>query len=210
MEYVDVLQPPDFTPRGIIKERSQAYADGDWLGGFNLWIVQTDPEPAILYQQRSLQSNWEPGKLDVSAGGHLQAGETLYDGLREVQEELGKTYSREEVTYLGRKLHVSTDAQGTRRHNVVEICLVEDNTPLEEFTIQANEVTCLIRCPLHLLLRVHDDPNFSFEASGITANKAFISLQVATDSFPYNWDNYHAKMARLIQRYLKKESDISY
>jgi hypothetical protein len=42
-EKVDVLIPPGFKKSGEIKTVRQAIADGDWLGTFNLWIVQTDP-----------------------------------------------------------------------------------------------------------------------------------------------------------------------
>ena len=75
MEKVDVLLPPAFKPSGVIKSRQSAITDGDWIGTFNLWILQSDPIPSIIYQQRSPNSTWEPNKLDVSVGGHYQAGE---------------------------------------------------------------------------------------------------------------------------------------
>lgn len=70
MECVDILIPPLFQKSGDTKPRKQAIADDDWIGAFNLWIIQTDPVPAIIYQQRSPNSTWEPSKLDVSAGGN--------------------------------------------------------------------------------------------------------------------------------------------
>lgn len=113
MEKVDILTPPTFKKSGEVKPRNQAWANGDWIGTFNLWIVQDDPMPAIIYQQRSSNSSWAPDKLDVTAGGHYQADETIKGGLREVKEELGKDYQFKDLTALGRKLHVSPDEEAT-------------------------------------------------------------------------------------------------
>ena len=73
-EKVDILLPPAFEPSGIIKTKRQAIADADWIGTFNLWIVQRRPVPALVYQIRSPGSNWAPIMLDVTVGGHYQAG----------------------------------------------------------------------------------------------------------------------------------------
>ena len=35
---VDVLLPPLFKPNGHQKTIGQAIEDGDWIGGFHLWI----------------------------------------------------------------------------------------------------------------------------------------------------------------------------
>ena len=108
-EIVDTLLPPTFKKSGQTKDRNQAWNDGDWIGSFNLWILQNDPEPAIIYQVRSSKSSWAPNKLDVTAGGHYTAGETIEDGLREVKEELGKDYNFNNLFSLGRKLHIDFD-----------------------------------------------------------------------------------------------------
>lgn len=98
-EKLDILQPPLFFPTGEVKSREQAYRDGNWVGTFNLWVVTNTPEPAIVYQQRGPERSWAPNMLDVTAGGHFLSGEKLTDGLREVEEELGKHYSPEQITH---------------------------------------------------------------------------------------------------------------
>ncbi len=87
---VVILEPPTFRISGVFKPIAQALDDEDWVVTFNLWIVQAKPIPAVVYQVRSLDTGWAPGKLDVTAGGHFSAGEEIKDGLREVREELGK------------------------------------------------------------------------------------------------------------------------
>jgi len=112
MEKVDILTIPTFEKSGVIKTREQAYKDGDRIGSFNLRILQNGTQnysASIIYQVRSPKVSREPWKLDTSAAGHLQAGESYLDGLREVEEELGKTYKADQVKYLGRKLNLSYD-----------------------------------------------------------------------------------------------------
>ena len=209
MEQVDILLPPTFKKSGVIKSRKEAIEDGDWIGTFNLWIVQTDPVPALIYQQRSPNSTWAPNKLDVSAGGHYQAGETMHDGLREVQEELGRTYRVEDLTYMGRKLFVGPDIRGKMRNNVVDIFFVLDNSPLNTFALEENEVFAVVTCPLDDLLQVHSSVH-SFQAQGFTNKLANISITVDKNSFPYNWDNYLYKVALLAQRYIAGEKKLLY
>lgn len=210
MELVDVLLPPDFRKSGVIKPRDEAYQAGEWLGGFNLWIVQSEPEPAIVYQQRSPLASWEPNKLDTSAAGHYLAGETLYDGLREAKEEVGKIYDTRDLTYIGRKMSVVYDVHNVLRHGIVDVCLVTDNSPLTEFVLQKEEVFALYRCPIAELLKVHTAAGYSFIASGITAEGEAVKMEVSEAVFPFSWDKYHFKMALLADRYLKGESNLVY
>ncbi len=209
MEYVDILLPPIFKKSGIVKPRNQAIADGDWIGTFNLWIIRTEPEPAIIYQQRSPKSTWAPNKLDVTAGGHYTSGESIYDGLREVREELGKKYKRSDLTYLGRKLHVSPDTQGHTRHNVVNVFFTTDNSPLETYELEKDEVHAIVECPISKLIKTHSEGT-AFEAAGYTNEKQLFETEVSQDSFPYNWDNYHFKIALLADKYVKGEKNLFY
>jgi isopentenyldiphosphate isomerase len=207
-EIVDILVPPLFTPSGMVKTREQAHDDGDWVGGFNLWIFTKQPEPSIVYQRRSLQKRWAPGLLDVAAGGHYMAGEKLLDGLREVSEELGKTYATDNIQYLGRSLFVIVDTKSRELREVVEIYMTEDESPLTSYTLQAEEVDAIITCPVQELLRVNRQIGYSFTADGIDDAGKIIKLDVTKGSFPENWNDYHYKMAILANRYFNGETDL--
>lgn len=209
-ELFDVLAPPLFEKTGVVKTLGQVLADHDWIGTFNLWIVQSVPQPAIVYQQRSPEASWAPLKLDVAAGGHFQAGEELKDGMREVREELGKDYRFEDVNLLGRRLNVGVDIKGRLRQTVVSLALIEDNSPIESYVLQETEVFAICTLPLADLLRVHVEPDYSFEIEGLTSQGVKIRIPVTSDSFPPNWDNYHYKMALLVQRYLAGEKALLY
>jgi hypothetical protein len=209
-ENVDILVPPLFKPNGKVKTRGQAYRDGDWIGTFNLWIVTNEPEPSIIYQQRSPQVAWAPNALDVSAGGHFLAGEKLTDGLREVDEELGKHYTPKQVTFLGRKLYVGFNTNGTSHNNIIDIYMTEDDTPLESYVLEESEVYALCKCSVKELLKVHRDPGYQFTADALTATGEQFQITVTKDIFPENWDDYHHKIAILVDRYFRGERDLIY
>ena len=209
-EQVDILQPPLFEPTGEVKGREQAYRDGNWIGTFNLWIVSRDPEPSVVYQQRSPQSTWAPNLLDVTAGGHYEAGEKLADGLREAEEELGKHYSPDQIIPLGKKLYVGANTNGTSKQNVIDIFLIEDSAPLDSYVLQEEEVYALCKCPVRELLKAHRNPSYSFKVKALTAKGEQIDITVNKQSFPENYDNYHYKIAVLADRYFKGEKDLIY
>lgn len=209
MEFVDILQPPDFSKSGKIKSLEQAWADEDWTGSFNLWIIKTEPFPAIIYQQRSSNSSWAPNKLDVSAGGHYMAGEEIQDGLREVKEELGKEYDFNSLISLGRKLNISPDNRGRLRKNILNIFMTIDNSSLDSYQLEQNEVYAILECPIADLIRIHTE-DYSCNSRGLNNKKENIELEINKNSFPYNWDNYHFKMALLAKRFLAGEEFLLY
>jgi len=209
MELVDILTPPSFEKSGVVKERSQALADGDWIGTFNLWIMRSEPVPSILYQQRGSVTTYEPLKLDVSVGGHYSAGETLFDGLREAREELGREYDQNVVTFVVKRLQVVKDNKGVLRHYVVDICFVTDNSPLETLTLDKQEVTAIYDCPIDSLIAMHEN-KVGFTANGVDVNGQATQTEVNLEMLPYNWDNYHYKVALLAKRYLGGEKKLVY
>ena len=207
---VDILLPPLFKPSGEVMSRGQAYKEGKWLGTFNLWVVTNSPEPAIIYQQRGPDRGWAPNLLDVTAGGQYLSGETLLDGLREVKEELGKDYSPKQMRQLGRKVYVGPNTDGTWRHDIVDIFMVQDDEPLDSYHLQAEEVYAICACPIKELLQAHQGESYSFEVTALTATGERKQITVSKRMFPENWDDYHHKIATLADRYFRGERHLVY
>jgi hypothetical protein len=210
MEVVDVLSGPEFEPSGEVKPLTEAWAAGDWIGTFNLWIASRRPVPSIILQQRSTRSSWAPGLLDVAAGGHYRTGEEGADGLREAREELGRTYRPNDVTYIGRRTNVMLDEQGRTRRNVVSIFIIEDDTPLSGFVLEETEVHALFSCPIEDLELVYGQPGYAFTANGWLGSAKPTRLRLTRASFPENWDDYHPRMIRIARRFLAGEQQLSY
>ena len=98
IEWFDVLDRQGRVS-GVRKRRHEVHRDGDWHAAVHVWIFLDGG--ALLLQQRSQSKDLAPGKLDVSVGGHLSAGETWIDALREVEEEIGVDLSVDRVALLG-------------------------------------------------------------------------------------------------------------
>jgi isopentenyldiphosphate isomerase len=210
MEKVDVLLPPNFQKSGVTKTREQAVVDGDWLGGFHLWIVRTEPHLALLFQRRSRNKPTFPSQLDVSAAGHYQAGETVKNGLREVKEELGKDYHFGQLTYLGKKVFVDFDMKNRKLQTVCDVFITIDNISLSSFNLQPEEVASLLIINITDLEQVFTKENYTFISQGVNLHKQPITETISREDFIDNWDNYQYKMALLSRRFVRGEKNLLY
>jgi hypothetical protein len=107
-------------------------------------------------------------------------------------------------------MNVSPDMKGRMRHAVADIFIVLDNDLIESYKLQKEEVNALFLCPLEELVQVHTQKGYSFIAHGITNDGRKTTIKVSKTSFPYNWDDYHFKMALLAKRFLKGEKYLVY
>ena len=210
MDKVDILLPPEFNKSGVVKTREQAISNGDWLGGFHLWVIRTKPQPALLFQRRSPKKPTFPNLLDVSAAGHYLAGENVKDGLREVKEEIGKNYDFNQLTYLGKKIFVDFDRQGRKLQTVNDVFFTIDNSPLSTFTLQKQEVASLLIIPLSDLKAVFTKANYQFVSSGILQNHQPITDKISKSNFVKNWDHYQYKIALLSEKFIAGERNLLY
>lgn len=86
-EAIDVLDDSG-QPAGIVKSKRDVHRDGDWHRSVHLWIAT--PDLRLLLQKRAATKESHPCLWDISAAGHIAAGESSIDAvLREVEEELG-------------------------------------------------------------------------------------------------------------------------
>lgn len=98
IELIDVLTP-DGVPTGQRKPKAEIHRDGDWHRAAHVWIVS--PDGRFLIQRRSPRKENNPGLWDVSAAGHLSAGESAADAaVRETFEELGVRLTTAELTFV--------------------------------------------------------------------------------------------------------------
>ncbi|WP_119070927.1 NUDIX hydrolase [Rubrobacter indicoceani] len=115
-EWIDILDEVG-NGTGEVRLKSEAHRDGLWHRCFHCWVVHRpeNGEPSLLLQRRAMQKDTWPGRLDVSVGGHLAAGETILDGRREISEELGLEAPAGDLIALGERRVERTIAQGTDR-----------------------------------------------------------------------------------------------
>lgn len=127
-------------PTGSRKAKSDVHRDGEWHRSVHVWILTTDGR--LLLQKRSAQKENHGGLWDVSAAGHVSAGETaLETAIRETEEEIGLRLESSELQPVGitRESHVLNG--GTYLDNEVhEVFLVKRDVDLSSLTLQHGEV----------------------------------------------------------------------
>lgn len=128
-----------------IDSRENVHAKGLWHQTFQCWIVNhtISEGGSFLFQLRHKDKDTYPGLLDISCAGHLQAGEVVDDGVRELQEELGITVSIDELTYCGmiaEENFISTEIMDREFNHVF---IHESNNNLEDYAFQKDEISGL-------------------------------------------------------------------
>ena len=93
-------------------DRVEAHLKGHWHRTFHCWVVNGEGEGRILFQHRSAEMVNFPNMFDVSAAGHLEAGENVEQGIREVSEELGIPTSMDALHSLGYRVEVADQSNG--------------------------------------------------------------------------------------------------
>jgi isopentenyldiphosphate isomerase len=139
MEHFDILDEHG-NPTGREKSRDLVHRDGDWHRTVHVWIVNSKRE--VLLQRRSLTKESHPGKWDISAAGHIEAGTMAIEAaVREVGEELGVSVTATDLRYLftvhGEYRDQST---GFLDREYSDVYLLERDLDVGSLTVQKDEV----------------------------------------------------------------------
>lgn len=152
--------------------RAAAHAQGLWHHTFHCWLVRRDADgrARVLFQRRSKDKDTNPGRCDITAAGHLSAGEPVRDAVRELEEELGLSVAFEALTPLGTWREQSEgEARGVRyvdrEVSAVYGCATE-RAPAA-FTLQREEVAGLYEADADALLALMRGEADAAEASGV-------------------------------------------
>lgn len=105
MELIDV-RTPEGEKTGVVRERGVAHRDGSPHATAHVWVVRENERGGydVLLQKRSARKDSYPGCYDISAAGHVAAGDDYPEtAARELKEELGIEAAPEEIRYVGRR-----------------------------------------------------------------------------------------------------------
>jgi isopentenyldiphosphate isomerase len=137
------------------EERVAAHKAAQWHQTFHCWIVGVrDSRRFVLLQLRAPGKRSYPDMLDITAAGHLEAGETPMDGLRELKEELGVDPDHSNLRYLGIKHDIADEPGGIHNREFAHVFLLRDDRPLNGYRLQEDEVSGLVEIELKEGLRL--------------------------------------------------------
>lgn len=138
-ELIDVLDASgNFT--GAVKPKSEVHRDGDWHRSVHVWIVT--PDGRVLLQKRASTKKSHPGLWDISAAGHISAGESSLDSaLRETEEELGLRLAAEELKLVAQsRIEWALNDGRFLENEFHDIYLLRRDVDLSSLRLQASEV----------------------------------------------------------------------
>lgn len=197
-EKIDILDASG-RPTCVVRWKSEAHRLGLWHRCFHCWVAGTDGEgPYLLLQRRAAAKDTWPGRLDVTAAGHLAADEKPLDGLRELEEELGLRVEPGRLIPLGER-RVEQRIPAGRDREFHEVFLLFDPTPPAGLRLQREEVASVLRVGLGAMesLRAGGPvPAEEYEDGNPRAVK--ISL---ADFVPAE-DDYYPRVAASVRRIL--------
>ncbi len=128
-----------------VSSRDEVHRNGYWHETFQCWFIQIENQIDYIYFQiRSHEKKDYPSLLDITVAGHILADETIEDGVREIEEELGIVVSIDDLQLLGIiEDCIITDKIIDREFAHVFVCELKERVPV--FELQKEEVAGIVR-----------------------------------------------------------------
>ena len=137
-EFFDVLnEHGEFTDEVVSRE--ECHEKGLWHKAAVVFVVSKDNK-RILLQQRSANKKLWPNLWDVTAGGHVLAGEFGYQAvIRETKEELNIDLTKDDLEFIGASSSENKEKGIINRH-FNEFYIVHSDVEIADITLQEEEV----------------------------------------------------------------------
>lgn len=134
--------------------RQEVHRLGIWHQTFHCWVSHRDIHgDYLVLQRRHPSKDTYPNKLDISCAGHLEAGESPSDGVRELREELGVEVDFDRLHKVG-VFRYSDTSNGVKDNEFCHVfVMVQEDKTLTNYSPALGELSGLY------LIRVSDMRN---------------------------------------------------
>lgn len=137
-ELIDILTP-NGKPTGKTALKSEAHKNGWFHATVHIWLFTSDEK--ILLQKRAFTKKVFPGLWDISVAGHIATSESVLSAAkREVLEEIGLQLNDNDFIKIGTRIHQVSHPNGVQDNEHHHVFIAELKTPIEQLTIQKEEV----------------------------------------------------------------------
>ncbi len=137
-EYFDVInEKGEYT--GKVESREKCHKEGLWHKAVAVFIVNSKGQ--VLLQKRSAKKKMWPNMWDITAGGHVLAGEFGFESIiREIKEELGTDINKNDITFIGSSLSSNKKGDVINNH-LNEYYIVSKDVDETKLILQEDEVS---------------------------------------------------------------------
>ncbi|MCM3630382.1 NUDIX domain-containing protein [Paenibacillus glycanilyticus] len=140
--------------------RSETHARGYWHRSFHCWLTRREENRRFVrFQLRQTGKDTYPGCYDITAAGHLTAGETVEDAAREIEEELGVAARFEELIPLGKaRKEMVGEVNGVPfiDREISDVFALVCSLPLDALKLQAEEVAAVFEADVEQMIRLFE------------------------------------------------------
>lgn len=144
MEYLDIYTDK-FKHIGTC-EKKECHQKGFWHKVIT--VLAINPEKRKVYFQRKRPKDGivtdDNALLDFTVGGHIQAGETEQESVREVKEELLEDVTLDDLVYLGIRQTAATVTETYIANEFQYVYLYPSKKTLEEYEVNGEEIARLV------------------------------------------------------------------
>ncbi|QYR21329.1 NUDIX domain-containing protein [Paenibacillus sp. sptzw28] len=189
--------------------RSEVHAKGYWHRSFHCWLIRREGDRRlVMFQQRQTDKDTFPGRFDITAAGHLEAGETMREAVREVEEELGVSAAYDMLIPLG---ETRNEAEGSARgvpfidREISEVFGLLYDGPPASLRLQAEEVAGVYESELEAMIDLFEGRRRTVTAAGVSLcpedGLKEASVQVSAADFVTRPYAYYAGVFRALLRH---------
>lgn len=185
--------------------RAEVHRLGYWHETFHCWFISREASKAYIYLQlRSTDKKDYPGLFDITAAGHLLADETVENGIREVEEELGVKVKLDELVSIG-KVHYEAYKEGFIDKEIAHVFVYETPYEIRDYHLQLEEVAGIVRVDFNHFYNFCFGKTNSILAEGFTCKdgmKLTFKGDITYKKLVPHDLSFYQQVAERIQRYL--------
>ncbi|WP_078547617.1 NUDIX hydrolase [Litchfieldia alkalitelluris] len=173
---------------------------------FHCWFITRANNRNYIYLQiRSEDKKDFPNLLDITAAGHLLSTETVVDGVREVEEELGISVAFEELVSLG-TIRNSLQIGSFIDNELCHVYLYPKYINLNEFNIQKEELSGIVKAEFNEISDLWMGKIQNIIVAGFKYNKLgekeFIEMKVGMNDFVQHERQYFDTIIKKMKQQL--------